>query len=535
MKRLMALLLALGMLITCTAFAVPDSPAELPLAEGTTITAAALHDTARISDMIDNEFTKWMQEQTGIVLDITPLTQDVATEKLMLMLNSGSYPQMLLTNIKYSDIERYGVEEGILLPINDMIDKYGYYYNMVAQRYPVILKDLTMSDGKVYGMTGIQRPFHGLEQAGKLYVNVGWLNALGMEMPTTTDEFADMLRAFKTKDPNGNGVNDEIPMSGADSWNAFPHEMLMNAFCHYDNASPLMFDGEKFFTQYEQEGFKEGMNYVAGLYAEGLIDPAAYTQTDAMLTALVDVDMPIVGAMNLGHLYMSQAMGSEVNKNWEMCLPLTGPSGYQGVPYSDDLSASTAYVTFTDKLSDSELELAFKWADLLFSDEGSLRSIWGVKGEEWDYVDPSNPGTNMFGEPAEFELLNNIHAQLSNKRWYIQFCGQNDFNTRFAVRADIYSNEGSESRLGQQTAALKPYWDSYEYPKFTATGETAEELSLIATALDTAYEEWTMQFITGVKSVDSDWDAFLNDMNSLQIDRYIELTAKAYEDFNSQK
>ena len=107
---------------------------------------------------------------------------------------------------------------------------------------------------------------------------------------------------------------------------------------------------------------------------------------------------------------------------------------------------------------------------------------------EWDYADPDNPGENMFGEPAEFELLNNIHAQVTNKRWNIQGASQNDFNTRFAVRADIYSNEGSEARLAQQTVALKPYWDDYKYPTFTATGETAEELTLIETALNTSYE-----------------------------------------------
>ena len=150
-------------------------------------------------------------------------------------------------------------------------------------------------------------------------------------------------------------------------------------------------------------------------------------------------------------------------------------------------------------------------------------------------MSPDNPGENMFGEPAEFELLNNIHAQVTNRRWYIQGCGQNDFNTRFAVRADIYSNEGSESRLGQQSGALMAYWDDYKYPTFIATGETAEELALIETALSTSYKEWTMQFITGAKSVDADWDAFLADMASLQMDTYIELTTKAYEDFNASK
>lgn len=32
-------------------------------------------------------------------------------------------------------------------------------------------------------------------------------------MPQTTDDLIKVLEAFKTKDPNGNGKADEIPMS----------------------------------------------------------------------------------------------------------------------------------------------------------------------------------------------------------------------------------------------------------------------------------------------------------------------------------
>ena len=41
-----------------------------------------------------------------------------------------------------------------------------------------------------------------------------WLDTLGLEMPTTQDEFVEVLRAFKNNDPNGNGVADEIPTGG---------------------------------------------------------------------------------------------------------------------------------------------------------------------------------------------------------------------------------------------------------------------------------------------------------------------------------
>ena len=44
-----------------------------------------------------------------------------------------------------------------------------------------------------------------------------------------------------------------------------------------------------------------------------------------------------------------------------------------------------------------------------------------------------------------------------------------------------------------------------------------------------------MQFITGAKSVENDWEAFLGDMQSLQIDTYIDLTTTAFEAYTSNK
>ena len=46
----------------------------------------------------------------------------------------------------------------------------------------------------------------------RMYINQKWLDNLGLDMPTTTDELRDVLQAFREKDPNGNGQTDEIPL-----------------------------------------------------------------------------------------------------------------------------------------------------------------------------------------------------------------------------------------------------------------------------------------------------------------------------------
>ncbi|NQX51508.1 ABC transporter substrate-binding protein [Bifidobacterium longum] len=61
---------------------------------------------------------------------------------------------------------------------------------------------LPSSRGKSYSGTGQH-----------MFINKTWLDKLGLQVPTTWDELENVLKAFKTQDPNGNGQADEIPMN----------------------------------------------------------------------------------------------------------------------------------------------------------------------------------------------------------------------------------------------------------------------------------------------------------------------------------
>lgn len=50
-----------------------------------------------------------------------------------------------------------------------------------------------------------------------MWIYKPWLEKLNLSEPKTLDEFYNVLKAFKEKDPNGNGLADEIPFIGATS------------------------------------------------------------------------------------------------------------------------------------------------------------------------------------------------------------------------------------------------------------------------------------------------------------------------------
>lgn len=481
-----------------------------------------------------NAVTKWLEDQTNIHLNFVDATVENAVDKRNLLLNSGDYPDVFLTgwydNFTANDIYKYGVDQKVLIPLTDYYKKWGTNISKVFERYPGIEKDMTMSDGNIYGISLPQRPFHGMEQAGKLFINTAWLEKLGLKMPTNTDEFKAVLQAFKDKDPNGNGKQDEIPMSGCQSWNSYPEMMLMNSFAYYTPDNPLYYENDSWTMEVYQPGFKEGVKYVADLVAEGLIDKASWTQNADQLKAQVDVDTPTVGSYNGGHMYIPLNMGSERAKDYDIVAPtLTGPDGYSGVPWSGTVTVTGYNAAITDKCKYPEE--AFRWLDFCAGDEASLDIMWGMKGEIWDDVQAGDK--NMFDEPAEFHLIRYYNDDDKYIRWGNGFA-QNDMNTRFSAPTDIFSKEGAEKRIALSSKSYEPN-KVEKSPKFVISQDIGEQRAIIITNVNNYINQNLVEFFVGKKSVDKDWDAFLKGLDGLQVKELVDMTNKAYQEYKAAR
>ena len=77
---------------------------------------------------------------------------------------------------------------------------------------PDAQKLITDPDGHIYALPSSRgKSYSGSGQ--NMMINKAWLDKLGLQVPTTWDELENVLKAFKTQDPNGNGQADEIPMN----------------------------------------------------------------------------------------------------------------------------------------------------------------------------------------------------------------------------------------------------------------------------------------------------------------------------------
>jgi putative aldouronate transport system substrate-binding protein len=132
-------------------------------------------------------------------------------------------------------------------------------------------------------------------------------------MPKTLDEFKAALEAFKTKDPNGNGAADEVPLSGStETYGVHVTPFFMNGFTYNDDTTYLQVNNGKVELAATKPEWKEGLAYLHTMYEAGLIDPGAFTQNAESFKKIGDnADTQLLGAGAGMHPAIFISIGAE--------------------------------------------------------------------------------------------------------------------------------------------------------------------------------------------------------------------------------
>ena len=557
MKKVIVIMLALLMIISIAACTKPETTEEetsKPVESSSKTDETASSEPAteeketidmscffvlqtNVSDPETNLETIELEEMTGINLDFVTVPNDGAHDKLTLMLASGDYPEILMgAAFSNAELVKYGTQEEILIPLNDLIDEYAVNLKERWAENPAYKNQMTTPDGNIYGIPSADSGMtgHGAMPV-KLWMNMDWLDTLGLSVPTTTDEFRDVLMAFKTGDPNGNGIADEIPLTGAiNTWCGDPYLALLNAFTYYYPYNLLQLKDDTFTLTANTEGMKEGLKYIAGLYADGLIDPAAFTQNEQQMAAIGNnADIAIGGAATCGHLAMFVDINNvERAAQYDNLLPLIGSNGYQGAPYDYDVMLSGASFAITDNCENPDR--AIQLADIFCTMDWAIRNSVGPQGVAWDIADEGAFGMDGV-TPAEYKYLPNYLATSVESRndqwgWAMRLVEPN-FKGLFQVVGDVNDPTNYEARLYQATIKFLPYRaDVQQVPPFFLDADDSAKINQIQTPLQDYVKTAIVEFITGKMDVDADWQTYLDGLESLNFQEYLELNQKAYDE-----
>ncbi|MBB3112149.1 putative aldouronate transport system substrate-binding protein [Paenibacillus phyllosphaerae] len=502
-------------------------PGTFPIVEDKVTLKVLIRGHADV-DFETNDFTKWYEEHTNVHLEFEVAPENGFEETLNLALASGNYPDMIIgMDITPATQMLYG-KSGTFLPLNEMIEKYGVNMKNIFKDKPLVQQVITAPDGNIYSLPDVGDCFH-CNYAKRMWINKVWLDKLGLKMPETTEEYYEVLKAFKEKDPNGNGVSDEIPLAGAvGGWNTEIEGFLMNSFIYNPQGTGqtgMMLDNGKVVAAFTQEKWKAGLDYMNRLYSEGLIAPETFTQDNTQYRQMGEGgDVARVGSCP-GGLYGCIAYGKERFKDYVVLPPLAGPDGTRIAWTSPYEGIKSGSIVITNK--SKYPEVAFRWADgLLDAGEVSLRSDTGAKGVYWDWAEPGDIGIN--GKPA-------IWKKLKEK--------QPGDNTGWQTRAPRYGP--SDFRLGEKRneeipleiilyeAAQKyePYkvQDDQVLPPLFYSDEQAAELVSLEKSITDYKKEMTARFIIGDADLEQEWNVYLDTLKQMGIDQYSELIQQAYD------
>ena len=492
----------------------------------------------------DNLFTQEVEKKFDIDFDWQTTTYDgsVAGEKRQISLASGDYPDAYflvpwVDGFSRNEILKYG-QQGVLMPLEDLIDEHAPNLKKRFEEKPDWEQSVTAPDGHIYTITQWSECFH-CSYPSKLWMNTTWLDALGLEQPTTTEELRTVLRAFKDGDPNGNGAADEVPLSGSASEPIINY--LMNAFTYApvggpSSPPPLVLDGDEVVLNATSDSWRAGLEYITSLAQEGLLDTAAFTQNGDALKALGDsADAQILGSAVTLHPYVFVSADSPDgrDKNYDAVAPLAGPDGTQLATWRSPVNPVGTFA-LTNKSTEEERIEAIKLLDYLATDEGQIRASMGPEGEAWV---PAQEGDLALDPELEPTFRPVTYDETSNAAWrsMSQYWDSLEFRNAQVVPEDIYTPDGYERRLLYATQEYEPFApdESVLFPveKLWPDLETSAELAELQTNIATYITQAQAEFVTGQRDIadDAAWDAYVADIDGLGLARYLELLQAAYD------
>lgn len=539
-KKAIALSLAMATMFSSSALAYTVSePGQLPVTDEVVEYTICAPDVTYINDLNENTLTPWILEKTNIKLNYEEIPDTEWDTKVNLLIASDELPDAFIYgSFSAAELADYGAQ-GVFLPMNDIIAEHGYYINQVFDQQEALPGAYTALDGNIYTLPSVNECYH-CYYSMRAWINQQWLTNLGLEYPNTVDEFVNVLRAFKEQDANGNGdPNDEIPFSGnASSWNGTIYPFLLNSFLHYDTSNlSVKEDGTVIFTPIQPE-FKEGLQWIASLIDEGLIEKEALTQTAEQLkTKGSGVDSALLGGFTAACWWDGVgADDGEGSRCREYCglSPLEGPNGVRISPWSGTGFYMGNCVITT--ACEDPVPL-FKMFDYMLSEEGTLRSQIGEL--DVDYVMPDEGALGINGKPALYKLLPNATTggtagDESTTAMANVFPANRTNDFRLGEMANYDDPETQwlqEPRLYNESAKyFAPYADEHMmYPSaVNLTAEESEKINFMKTQINDYVKENIVLFLAGEKSFDTDWDSFIAEFDNLKLDEYMELRQMAY-------
>ncbi len=481
----------------------------------------------------DSVFVQEIAEQTGVKIEWETVQKTAWPEKKGLLFASGELPDVILGG-DFTDSELLTMADGgQILPLNDLIEEYGENFKQICSEDENLIKDITAPDGNIYGlpryMSGVDESLPAVASTREmLYINQDWLDKLGLEMPTTTEEFKEVLIAFRDGDPNGNGKADEIGLSAVETTAAGIFDMWFGSFgvlpsnsvANYKNIT--MKDGKVVYAAVQPE-YKEAIKYFHELWQEGLIDKESFTQDSSMWTA----KLKNPGDRTVGAFSAWRGTSFRLDDNddeYVVMPPLKGPDGE--CLYTKYYYGVTSRGSFVITSACENPELAMRWGDNLVDPLNSYQNWTDTKigysiqlneaGDQFELIEPQPEfGTAEYKKQIGKYGLTCVSA------------------STMAMKPDDPNPLSVDNEVAQGKPIYSPYFPEEYYPNTFLSLEESELVSELQADIEEYVKQMYAKWISE-GGIDEEWDSYLAKLDSMGLAEYLAQYQSALDRYNAQ-
>ena len=508
---------------------VVDGPVDFPLAETVTLTGTTSYPAGSESEPNNRTIFKRLEEATNVHIEWTAIQSDQWGDKITLTMSNPKTLTDFIFSADFSDsnLLRYA-DQGVIIALEDYIDNNMPNLKAVFDKYPEYRTMCTDTEGHIWGLPWIEQlgaNKTALQTVGNMsFINTKWLNFLGLEMPTTVDEFEQVLIAFRD---NAAALQSEfgiegsiIPMSCIVNDGDQDPGILINGFGEgygdMDKGRHIAVTNDrKVICAATQEGFKKGVEWLHQLYAEGLIDPECFTQEWSTYVSKGK-------AGRYGVCFSWDVANVDNLTDWEPLPALTADVTNitpQNGSFTSGFNRGRCVVTA--KAANPALVCA--WLDQMYDPMQSPQNNWGTYGEE-DEFDIFEMSTNADGEP----MLK--HAPLGDAS-PVEVREAECVGGPLAVLDEYYDvyvtcPDDAQYRLDWIEQIYTPDMNNdYVYPNvFMSTEDTTQVSNLeadISTYINTCKADWIMN---GMAS--GSWEEYLSKLEAYGLSDYLAIMQK---------
>jgi putative aldouronate transport system substrate-binding protein len=441
------------------------------------------------------------EKLSNIKVEFIETPTDGFAEKKNLLFASNELPDAIYrSGLSQLESIRYGTA-GQLIPLEGLIEQYAPNLKSLLEQYPEIRAGITTPEGHIYAIPGIVTL--GSARTDKRWINQSWLDKLGLEMPTTTDELYDVLVAFRDGDANGNGQADELPMTarvGMPIVNHMAGAFGLDSQLGYN----INLENDKVDIWSGNERHKELLMYLNKLYKEKLIDQEIFSHTEAQFLAKQ-------GTGNTGYFF------DQTNNNFlsiqDQYVGIAPPEG----PHGDRLHSQIGpvgrdYGAFAITSVNKHPEATMRWIDYFYGDEGSTLLRFGREGEHYELKD---------GMPYYTEEFLSV---IENQAKITPYAGGGAPH----IISDKVASFINPPQVQQAFEALEPYLPEIRYAPPLFDEATAQEVNVLRNDIDKYIEEQSTKFIAGALSFDK-WEEFQSTLEKMNIAKLETLYQEAYD------